>query len=87
MQYVKFLSKKFISKIYRKVMDRYDSASYWTSHMVSHDDWINAEASMDHFHRRKARYRTVIGQTNPWKKSNNLGFLAYSKVPPCLQQK
>jgi SAM-dependent methyltransferase len=60
MQYVKFLSKKITSKIYRKVMARYGSASYWTSHMVSNDDWINAEASMDHFHWRNVQYPGYI---------------------------
>ena len=49
-----------MSKISRKVMARYGSASYWTSHMVSYDDWVDSEASKEHFPWRNAGYPGYI---------------------------
>jgi SAM-dependent methyltransferase len=36
------------------------SASYWTSHMVAMEDWIDAKASIEHFLWRNAQYPGYI---------------------------
>jgi hypothetical protein len=60
MHYLKYRLKNLIDKKRKWFAAHRGSASYWTSHMVAEDDWLNAEASMEHFLWRNAQYPGYI---------------------------
>jgi len=43
-----------------KVASHRGSAAYWTSHMVAHEDWLDAEDSLEHFLWRNSQYPLYI---------------------------
>jgi SAM-dependent methyltransferase len=60
MRYFKHRVKNLIDRIPKHLAARRGSASYWTSHMVTNNDWPNAGASMEHFLWRNAQYPGYI---------------------------
>jgi SAM-dependent methyltransferase len=60
MRYLKYRIKNLMEGFRKKFAARRGSASYWTSHMVPHDEWLNAEASIAHFLWRNAQYPGYI---------------------------
>lgn len=52
--------KYFAKRIRARMAANRGSASYWTSHMVAHEDWRTAEASLEHYLWRNAQYPGYI---------------------------
>lgn len=60
MGYLRHAAKIALGRMRLKAAALRGSAAYWTGHMVAHDDWANAEDSIEHFLWRNAQYPGYI---------------------------